>query len=94
MFHQIEAKAQGWRAIALFNDPVEGPTEGLIVLGRSSTQIRATYVDAFLELYDDEQREHTQSILLQRWTGAADAGRWLNQSTLRLPLPEKLAKSA
>ena len=47
MFYQTEAKPQGWRAVAVFDDR----TDRLIYLGRSSTQVRAGYVDAF-ERYD------------------------------------------
>lgn len=91
MFHQTESKAQGWRAVAIFDD---GRYEALLYLGRSSTQIRAGFAQAYLELLDDEEREHVQSIALQRWHGAADAGRWLHQSDLRIPAPVKLIPAA
>src|SRR5512145_1681054 len=90
MFHQVEAKAQGWRAVAVFDDR----NEALLFLGRSSTQVRAGYVDAFLEVLDDEEREHVETIALQRWHGAPDAGRWMHQTNLNLPVKAKLAKTA
>jgi hypothetical protein len=77
-----ESKAQGWRAVAVFDD---GRTEALLYLGRSSTQVRAGFVEAFLEVLDDEEREHVESIALQRWNGTPDAGRWMQQSTLKVP---------
>jgi hypothetical protein len=91
MFYQTEAKPQGWRAVAVFDD---GRGECLLYLGRSSTQVRAGYVEAFLELLDDEEREHITSIDLQRWHGAADAGRWMHQTSLKVPEPVRLARSA
>jgi hypothetical protein len=85
-----EAKPQGWRALAVSEDR----TERLLFLGRSSTQVRAGYVSAFFEVLDDEEREQTTSIQLQRWTGAPDAGKWVQQTTLALPTAAKLAKVA
>lgn len=90
MLYQTEAKPQGWRAMAVFDDRADR----LIYLGRSSTQVRASYSQAFLEVLDDEEREHVVSISLQRWQGAADAGRWLHQTNLTVPLEVKLARSA
>jgi hypothetical protein len=91
MFYQTEAKAQGWRAVAIFDD---GRPEALILIGRSSTQVRGGYAESFAELFDEEEREHIISIALQRWHGAPDAGRWLNQTTLKLPGAIKLIKAA
>jgi len=91
MFSLKEDKAQGWRAMAVFGD---GRPEALLLIGRSTAQIRAGYVDAFNEVLDDEEREHVESIALQRWHGAPDAGRWMHQSTLKVPGAVKLAKSA
>jgi len=90
MFYQTEAKPQGWRAVAVFDDR----TDRLIYLGRSSTQVRAGFADAYFEVLDDEEREHVRSISLQKWNGAPDAGRWLHQTNLTLPVKAKLARSA
>src|SRR5437763_17089499 len=91
MFYQTEAKPQGWRAVAVFDDD---RAECLLYLGRSSTQVRAGYAESYLELLDDEEREHVQSIALQRWHGAPDAGRWMHQTTLKVPVPVKLVPAA
>lgn len=91
MLYQTEAKPQGWRAVAIFDDR----GDRLLYLGRSSTQVRAGFTTAFFEVLDDEEREHVTSIALQRWHGAPDAGRWLPQSNLALPtLAVKLARVA
>ena len=82
MFYQTEAKAQGWRAVAVFDD---GRPEALILIGRSSTQVRANFAQAYFEVFDDEEREHVRSISLQRWHGAPDAGTWEHQNTLKVP---------
>jgi uncharacterized protein YbdZ (MbtH family) len=90
MQYQTEAKPQGWRAMAVFDDRADC----LLYLGRSSTQVRAGFSESFFELLDDEEREHVKSISLQRWHGAADAGRWMHQANLNLPSKAKLAHSA
>ena len=89
MFYQTEAKPQGWRAVALFDDR----GDRLLYLGRSSTQVRAGFLQAFLEVLDDEERDHVRSIALQRWHGAPDAGRWMHQTYLQVPATAKVARS-
>ena len=91
MIIHTESKPQGWRAVAVFDD---GRSDALLFLGRSSTQVRAGFVEAFLEVLDDEEREHVESIALQRWNGAPDAGRWIQQSTLKVPAQGKVARIA
>jgi hypothetical protein len=90
MQYQTEAKPQGWRAMAVFDDR----PDCLLYLGRSSTQVRTGLPQAFLEVLDEEERDHVRSVSLQRWHGAADAGRWLHQSNLSVPTKTKLATSA
>jgi hypothetical protein len=85
MIYQTESKPQGWRAVAFFDDE---RAEALLYLGRSSTQVRAGYVEAFLDVLDDEERAHVTSVELQRWHGAPDDGRWVLQSELKLPAPK------
>jgi len=81
MFYRTEAKLQGWRALAVFEDG----NECLICLGRSTTQVRATYAAAFLEILDEEERAQVRSIALQCWQGAPDEGKWLTKNTLNIP---------
>ena len=90
MFYHTEAKPQGWRAVAVFDDR----GDRLIYLGRSSTQVRAGFVAAFFEVLDDEEREQVRSVALERWQGAPDAGRWIQQTTLAVPTTAKVAQSA
>lgn len=91
MFYQTEAKAQGWRAMAVFDD--ERP-DALLLIGRSSTQVRTGYIESFNDLLDEEERDHVASISLERWQGAPDAGHWMQQTTLKVPMPLKLARAA
>ncbi len=86
MLYTAESKAQGWRAVAIFDD---GRPEALIFVGRSSTHVRQEYAAAFLELYDEDDRAHVTSIELQQWCGAPDAGYWTKKNTLRIPTPSK-----
>ena len=90
MFYQTEAKPQGWRAVAVFDDR----TDRLLYLGRSSTQVRAGFTTAFFEVLDEEERDNVRSVRLERWHGAPDAGRWLQQTTLNIPTLAKVAQSA
>jgi hypothetical protein len=90
MFYQTEAKPQGWRAVAVFDDRADL----LIYLGRSSTHVRQNFAQAFFEVLDDEERDRVRSISLQRWHGAADSGRWMHQTNLTIPVKAKLARTA
>lgn len=81
---QQEPKAQRYRAVAQFRDG----REGLVVLGFSHGEVLENYGEAFLELYDKEQREQEIiGVQLQKWDGAADAGRWKPHKTLPIPKP-------
>ena len=71
MFYHTESKPQGWRAVAVFDDR----GDRLIFLGRSNTQVRAGFADAYFEVLDEEERNHVLSVSLQRWQGAPDSGR-------------------
>ena len=90
MFYQTEAKPQGWRAVAVFDDR----GDRLLYVGRSSTQVRAGFTSAFFDVLDDEERDHVNAVSLQRWHGAPDAGRWIHQTNLTVPVPAKLLRSA
>jgi hypothetical protein len=90
MFYQTESKPQGWRAVAVFEDR----PDRLIYLGRSSTQVRAGVPSAFFDVLDEEERENIRGIRLERWHGAPDSGRWLQQTMLNIPSLVKLAQSA
>jgi hypothetical protein len=90
MIIHTEAKPQGWRAVAIFDDR----PDALLFLGRSSTQVRAGYIEAFMEVLDEEEREHVTNVALQRWHGAPDAGRWVLQTNLKVPAPMKVARIA
>jgi hypothetical protein len=90
MFYHTESKPQGWRAVAVFDDR----GDRLLYLGRSSTQVRSGFGEAFLEVLDEEEREHVRSISLQRWHGAPDAGRWMHQTNLTVPSQAKILRSA
>ena len=85
-----EAKPQGWRAVALFEDG----GERLLYLGRSATQVRASIAAAFAEVLDDEERACVRSLSLQRWYGAPDAGCWIHQTDLAIPTTTRVAGSA
>src|SRR3954470_11640994 len=84
MIYQTESKPQSWRAVAVFGDD---RCDCLLYLGRSSTQVRAGYVEAYLEVLDADERKAVQSIELQHWHGAPDSGRWVQQTALKLPAP-------
>lgn len=85
MYIPAESKPQCWRVVAVFDDR----PEQLIFLGRSSTQVRNGFAEAYLELLDEEEREHVRTISMQRWNGAPDAGRWSHHSNLNIPVPAR-----
>ena len=87
MYYQTEAKPQGWRAVAVFEDR----PDRLVFLGRSSTQVRTGMPIAFFDVLDDEERENVRSIRLERWHGAPDSGRWMHQTMLNIPALAKVA---
>ena len=86
MFYPTESKPQGWRAVAIFEDR----GDRLLDLGRSSTQVRAGFAEAFFEILDEEEREHVRTVGLQRWHGAPDAGKWMHQTNLSVPMKAKV----
>ena len=88
MIIQTESKAQGWRALAKFEDG----REALLLLALSSQQIRAGYLECFRDLLDEEEQDQIVSISMQRWHGAPDAGCWEHQSELKHP--SKVGKMA
>lgn len=90
MLIQTESKAQGWRAVAVFDDR----GDALIFVGRSSTQVRQEYGESFLEYLDDEEREHVTAIQLQQWSGAPDAGRWNHKANLKVLTSTKVRVAA
>lgn len=83
-----ESKAQGWRAVAVFRDQ----TEALLYVGRSSTQVRGGYGEAYNEQLEADEREVVATIKLQQWQGAPDAGKWLDKAELRLPVPSRVTE--
>ena len=85
-----EAKPQTWRAVALLDDR----GERLLYLGRSSRQVRDGYAVAFAEVLEEEERHHVRAIILERWDGAADAGRWTHQTDLAVPYRGQVTRSA
>lgn len=90
MLIQTESKAQGWRAVAVFGDRADA----LVFVGRSSTQVRQEYVEAFTELLDEDERDNVTDIQLQQWSGAPDAGRWIHKANLKVPTPAKVRLAA
>jgi hypothetical protein len=88
--YHTEAKPQCWRAVAIFEDR----PEALLYLHRSSPQVRAGVKQAFFDVLDEEERGRVQSISLQRWNGAPDAGRWQHQTSLPLPSRDKAVVAA
>ena len=81
MFHQTEAKFQGWRALAVFADG----GEYLLYVGRSAPNVRAGYASACAELLDAEEHARLVRVNLQCWEGAADRGHWVLMGTLPVP---------
>ena len=80
-----EAKPQCWRAVAVFEDG----REALLYLGMSSQKIREGYAAAYFDILEEDERAMIKTISLQRWNGAADAGKWTQTTTLNIPTATK-----
>jgi len=75
-----EMKHQRWRALAMLNDG----TEALICLGNTVANVRESYLEPWLELFDEDVRKETDEIVLQKWIGEPDRGEWVTQANLPL----------
>ena len=84
MSHPSEDSVQCWRAVAHFADR----DDRLLFLGRSSAHVHAGFERAFVQVLDEEERGNVRAITLQRWDGVPDAGRWLHEANLRIPLAD------
>lgn len=72
---------QDWRAIA----KIRGGREALVTLGENQFQVTQTYQEAFLEVIHPDLQALCDGIVLQRWKGQPERGRWVEVGTLRLP---------
>jgi len=89
MIYRNESKLQRWRALAVFGDG----SECLVYLGRSSGQVRGGYAAAYADLFDGDERDQVRRVVLQLWEGAADEGRWVEQTTLPVPRLADIART-
>ncbi|HEV3257872.1 MAG TPA: hypothetical protein VG013_13385 [Gemmataceae bacterium] len=87
--YRHESKLQRWRALAVFEDG----SECLVYLGRSSGQVRGGYAAAYADIFDGDERDQVRRVVLQLWEGAADEGRWVEQSALPVPCPAETARA-
>lgn len=76
-----EAKPQRWRALIVFNDG----KEGLLRLGQTFASVQESYDEPFFEQYEKEERDNVKSIVLQKWIGTSDSGKWVTQRNLDIP---------
>lgn len=77
----VETKAQRYRALSKRKDD----KEQLLVLGASYDAVKRTYAESFFDLLDDEERELTQTIVIQKFIGSPDRGTWEDQDNLPIP---------
>jgi hypothetical protein len=82
LVYQTEAKPQGWRAVAVFDDR----PDQLLYLNTSSSRVKAGVASVYFDLLDEDDRMHVRTLSLQRWHGAPDAGRWQHQNNIPIPL--------
>lgn len=82
--NMTESKAQRWRALAIMSDG----SEALLYLGSSIVQVRDNYAESWAEYFNDASRKATVKIVLQKWNGAVDCGRWETQQNSNLPMPK------
>lgn len=77
----LEAKVQGWRALAINRNG----GEHLLYVSSSADQVKKNYVATFYELLTQDEQNDIRRIVLERWYGVADSGKWLKQDFLKLP---------
>jgi hypothetical protein len=76
-----ESKAQRWRALAILQDG----QEALVYVGMSIVQVRDNYQSAWSSVFSDEAKQKTNEIVVQKWMGTADKGKWITQTNLEMP---------
>lgn len=84
MLNITEVNAQIWRAVVVMDEGAEA----LLVVGKSSSSVRTSYLKQLEELYlllDENEKNSVQMVSLQRWAGAPDAGCWEHFSELKIP---------
>ena len=77
----LDSRPQRWRALVQYRDG----TEGLLYLGASLLQVREGYKEPWAELLTEDERANVHQILLQRWQGPLDRGRWEKHGILSVP---------
>jgi hypothetical protein len=80
---------QNWRVIALLkkkNKPKAPIEEALVYIGTSSHQVSICYKHAFREIFDDKIKEDILGVIMQKWKGRPDCGRWIDVSKLDIPV--------
>lgn len=82
--YQAEPKMQRWRAIAV---STRGE-ESLICLGQSIVEVREYYTIPWFDLFDEEVRKQVAEIHIQRWKGVFDYGKWVDETTLPIPVAQ------
>ena len=73
---------QNWRAIAI------GNKEHLLCLGTCHSKVRTSYAESFIELLTQDEQQSIRKIVIQRWDGVADCGRWVHKGELPIPTPQ------
>lgn len=76
-----EPRAQRWRALYI----AKNTQSGLLYLGMSFTQVMENYEDTFFSYLTEEEQNSVQRILLQKFIGLADKGRWETQKAISIP---------
>jgi len=80
---------QNWRVIALIKKKTRTkapPEEALVYMGTSSHQVSICYKHAFREIFDDHACEDVLAIVMQKWKGHPECGKWLDVSKLDIPV--------
>jgi hypothetical protein len=72
---------QGWRALGYG----KSGAEYVLFVGMSYEKIRVNYTNSFTELLTMDEKYDIYNIDIQRWSGAADQGKWVTQGKLKIP---------
>lgn len=73
-----EPMAQRWRALAM----LKNNEEALLYVGNTIAQVRENYAEVWFDMFDEDVRDHVREVVLQKFVGAPDRGRWITQISL------------
>jgi hypothetical protein len=83
-----EPRAQRFRALVICRDG----QEVLLYVGSTGAEIKENYTGIWNDVVDDEQQAKVHQVVLQKWNGPPDRGRWQTIERLMVPALNSLKR--